>query len=170
MQSSHGHGPAEDRAAHPPLGCAVLLVGDHPISFGLIATESIVVMGFQEAQVVPARTRPLWHRVEFSSPSLSVSLECSPVMGTAQRRIGQRILILFGGHRSIIVDFRKFEREIRIVQCDDLAVRSVEDGEGFAPVSLPAEEPIAELVVDRAVAASPLIEPGGDTLLEFGRG
>ncbi len=46
-------------------------------------------------------------------------------------------------------------------------VQLVEDGERLAPESLPAEEPVAELVVDRLPADAVIGQPSGDPLLEL---
>ena len=42
-----------------------------------------------------------------------------------------------------------------------------DDGEGFTPVTLTAEEPVAEFKVDRAVSALMFLEPVRDRFLSF---
>ena len=44
------------------------------------------------------------------------------------------------------------------------------DRERLAPVALAAEEPVAELVVDRLLAKPALFQPGGDGGLGLGGG
>ena len=61
------------------------------------------------------------------------------------------------------------ERQILFVQGHDAALFAVDDGDGFAPVALAAEEPIAELVVDRLLADAALLQPGGDPHDGLGR-
>ena len=77
--------------------------------------------------------------------SPSVFLNDQPVLHLAQGRLGRagRFEV---GHR------REHDRQFRFIHCIRVVFLIQQDREGLAPVSLPAEEPIAELEGNRTVA------------------
>ena len=109
-----------------------------------------VVMRIHEAQVVPARAGPAWHRVSVTAGRSSISGLCAHPF----RRPGQRSRAVSSGR--IVIHFRQQDRELGVRDPVDSAILRVHDGEGLAPVPLTAKEPVPEAIGDLA-PAGPLI-------------
>ena len=99
-------------------------------------------MRVHKAQVVPARSGPLRHRVGLADRAVR---ELAPTCRLGQRRIAAlaraEVLHRRQGHRQLVVGDRL-----------DHAVGPVDQREGLAPVALAGEEPVAELVGDPPTA------------------
>ena len=134
-----------------------LAIGPHPVLLGLLADEALVIAGIAEAEVVPAGACPLGHGIELARCGLRVA---DPIGGLGKRRLGGsgRLEVLHGG---------RLNGKIRIRERTVLAVLP-DDGEGFAPVALTREEPVAEFVGDGSLAETLLLKPGDDLLLRLG--
>ena len=119
-----------------------------PVGFGFAADEAVGVVRVAVAEVVPAGAGPLGHGVGFALGGIGVA---DPVGGFDERAAG-----VAGGFE--VFEVRLEEREFGI---GDGAVFAVfpDDGEGFAPVALTGEEPVAEFELDAATAEVVRFEP-----------
>ena len=89
-----------------------------------------------------------------------------PIGGLAQRR--RRFTVGVVGiemHRCVVRDVRKLNGQSRIRQRMGAAVGVVHDGERFAPVALPGEQPVPQLVLDAGMAAAVGLQARDDGLL-----
>ena len=144
------------------------------------STSAILVRRVEVAQVVPTRARPLRHRVGLAEVRAAtaavtrprrtreIELDLHPVGGARQRRLGQRVGIVRGG--GFEVDhLGQLDRQHRLRQRDRTDI-VVDDRERLAPVALPAEQPVAQLVRDGRLAVPVLLEPRDDLALGVGDG
>jgi hypothetical protein len=87
------------------------------------------------------------------------------------RRFGQR---RFGtAVRFVVVQVRQVDRQVGVNRPHQpglvaVVVQLVQDRERLAPEPLPAEQPVAQLVVDRPRPSPVRGQVGGDLFLEFG--
>ena len=131
----------------------------HPVGQVLLAGETLGVRGVGVAHLVPARARPLGHRVGLAAVLLGavaqVKGDVDPFLGAAQRGLGRGVGVLrVEGARAVVADLGQLDGEHLLGQgvCD--AVLVPHDREGLAPVALATEEPVAQAVGDGAVAQS----------------
>ncbi len=119
-------------------------------------------MSVDIAQIIPTGTRPLRHRICFATSLASVLIDnVQPVARPGKRRFPAVT-------RFEILDFRQEHRQILVVKRGDFAVFPMDDRERFTPVTLAAEKPVAELVIDGRFADAVRFEPSnhlGDAFL-----
>ena len=146
------------------LHAAVVPVDRAPVIQSLLGGERLVVVRIHVAQEVPARAGPLRHGVGLT------------LGGTAALRAGgidpvghlaQRALAVIGG--LIAVHLRQHERKLILRDRHPAALRAVDQRDRLAPVTLAAEDPVTQLVVD-LLLADPLLHDvflhGGDGLFD----
>src|SRR5262249_20837711 len=106
-----------------------------------------VVSWIEIAQVVPAGAGPLRHRVGLALGGAAAlgALAIYPI-----GRPRQRWLSVIGGGE--ITDFGKAKWQFAFREWDGAAPAAMDDGYRFAPITLAAEEPIAQLVIDCSFA------------------
>jgi len=145
------------------LGAAEVEVDRQPVAFPVRVPGPLPVARIDEAQVVPARPGPLRHRVALARGRLAGHRigRVDPVRDRRQRTLA-------GARRLVGVDLREHERQLVRLEHADGAVRQLQERERFAPVALPAEQPVAQLVVDLALADALRLDPGGHPLLGLG--
>ena len=152
---------------HRVLRSADVQIDRHPSLFFDRVDESGVVVGVNKAEVVPARSGPLRHRVGFA-------LVAPPVQGYVQPRLGSSVQRRLGSAMwSVLLQVRKIDGQIldgnrtqqpgRLTFC----IQLVEDGKRLAPESLAAEQPVTQLVVRRRTPQSLRGKVVGDSLLEL---
>ncbi len=129
-------------------GTADVEIDRHPGPLNLGVNEPLVVVRIEKPQVIPAGTRPLRHRVGFAAIPDTVPLDKQPVSrGSREGRVG-------GVARAKIGQFWQRHREVFGGKWLDhasrlpVSVEFVEHRERLPPEPLPAEEPVAKLVID----------------------
>ena len=75
---------------------AARFVAAHPVAFGFFANEPLIVLRIAKSQVIPARARPLRHRVCFTHRLVGIT---NPIFCFRQRRFAGagRFVIIKGG-------------------------------------------------------------------------
>ena len=144
-------------------------VGTHPVLLDLGIDEPLVVLRVQVAQVVPARARPLRHRVGLA-PVLPgfVTVDAHPVVGAGQRRLGLGVGVL-GIERlgRVVGDLRQLDGQL-VLRHGHGTVGVPDDRERLAPVPLPGEQPVAQLVLHHGLARALRDQPVDDRPLRVG--
>ena len=142
------------------------LARTHPVVEVFRVCEALRVRRVGVAHLVPARSRPLGHRVGLAAvalrPVAQVEGDVHPFLGAAQRSLGRGVgVVRIEGARAVVADLGQLDGEHLLGQgvCD--AVLVPHDREGLAPVALAAEEPVAQAVGDGALAQALFGEPGG---------
>ena len=146
-------------AADVHVGAAadLTLTRTHPVGQVLLAGETLGVRRVGVAHLVPARARPLRHRVGLAAVALGtitqVEGDIHPFLGATQRSLGRRIgVIRIEGARAVVADLGQLDREHLLGQGVRHTVLVPHDRERLAPVALTAEEPVTQAVGDGAVA------------------
>ncbi len=151
-----------EQVQHCVFRAADIKVYRHPVLFLRTVKYLIVITRVNESQVVPARSGPLGHGVGLPLAAAAVAVsDPQPVGGIREWR-------LTAVTRFIDLKLGKSEWQILFVKQADGAVLPVDDREWLTPVTLTAEEPVAQLVVDPVNTKVPAFEPfcdGGDSLL-----
>ncbi len=116
------------------------------------------------AQIVPARTGPVGHRV-----GLALGRAAAAGAGGVDPvgHLAQRALAVVGG--LIAVHLRQQQRQFALVERHPAAFVAVDEGDRLAPVALAGKDPVAQLVVDLFLAPALLdgvFLHGGDRLLD----
>ena len=131
----------------------------HPIRLVLRGAHLVLVVRIGVSQFVPRTSGPLRHDIGVAGvlldPVAEVELDVDPVGGLGQRR--RRFAAGIVGieqHRRIVRYVRKFYRQQRFRQRVRPSVGVVDDREGLAPVPLPSEKPVAQLVFDSRPTAA----------------
>ena len=121
-----------------------------PSLFDFRVDDRVGVFRVEVAQVVPAGAGPLRHRVRFALVFFAVALDVKPIGGSVfERRFGTAFLRVEDEvRRNVERKFFRFERANDAVRLAVFA-EFAEERERFAPEVLTAEEPVAELVIDR---------------------
>src|SRR5262249_2643802 len=142
----------------------------HPGVVALLGEGALAVPCVEEAEIVPARSRPLRHRIRLTREPFSVLVKEAPVLRAADRAFGIAA-------RSVVRETREEQRKLALVHRDGLVVadrvrraafawvgfgvdREV-DRDRLAPVALPREHPVAQLVRDTRTPDALLREPSG---------
>jgi len=99
----------------------------------------------------------LWHGIGLALAATTVFVSDPQPVGC----VGERRFAAVA--RFVDLELREGQRQILLVEKADGSVFPVDNGEGFAPVALPAEEPVAQLVVDATDSQVPALEPCGDS-------
>ena len=100
-------------------------------------TKRCVVLRIAEAQVIPARAGPLRHGVRFARRVFRIA---NPVFRFGQRRLA-------GAGRFEIFERGRLERQLRFRQRLMFSI-APDDRERLAPIALPREKPVAQLVTN----------------------
>ena len=142
----------------------------HPVPLHLRVDEGVLVGGVQVAQLVPARPGPVGHRAELAAvglrPLAQVEHHLDPVVGAAQRRLGlRRGVVDVERARRVVVDLRQQHRQLVVGYGDGEVVLVEHDRERLAPVALPREQPVVQLVGHGLVAGATVGQPGRDGAL-----
>ena len=83
-----------------------------------------------------------------------------PLAGASQRSLGLAAVVLgVEGLGRVVRDLRQLQRQHRLGQRVRRPLLVEDDREGLAPIALAREEPVAQLVVDRALAPTAGVEP-----------
>ena len=92
-----------------------------------------------------------------------------PLVDPRQRRLGLAARVVgVVGLRAVVGHLGQLDGQHRVGHAVGDAVLVEDDRERLAPVALPAEQPVAQLVGDRGLAQALLLQPGGDPLLGLG--
>ena len=136
----------------------------HPIIFRVFADEGGSIFRVEIAQIIPARAGPLRHGVRFAHGTIR---QIQPIL-----RAGERRLAVGGG--LVIFERRRQQRQRafrqRLVIQIPGGILFPNNRERLAPVTLAAEQPVAQLVIDGLLAEAFFFQPGGDFLFGFGGG
>ena len=132
----------QNRVFHP----ADVEINRHPIRFFRGRPRLLIIVRIDKAQIVPARSRPLWHRIGLTHPGAAIRQgDHQPLIaGTRQRvdHFGSSSLALRIGNRGQqhgqLIGGQGYQR----------AILHQHHGERFTPVTLAREEPIAQPVLD----------------------
>ena len=162
--------PGVEQVQHGVLRPADVEIDRHPGLFHRRIDQGLVVLRIEEAEIVPARAGPLRHGVRLAAVALAVERDIEPRLGgLVQRRLGAVV------GRVELHHLGQVQRQVFAAsgrgsgRWAGRVVQLAEDRERLAPEMLPAEEPVAELVVHRRAAQALGGQVGGDPLLELGR-
>ncbi|OQC23896.1 MAG: hypothetical protein BWX70_02725 [Verrucomicrobia bacterium ADurb.Bin070] len=141
------------RAAH-------IQIHRHPVLFFGRVECGMLVARVDVAQVVPAGAGPLRHRV-----GLTTSSRPGDRIGVIEPRAGLRERRLAGPGGLEILHFGQRQRQIVLSHEACGTVLHVDHRERLAPVALAAEQPVAQLILDRGLADPARGQPlGGHAL------
>ena len=130
-----------------------------PVVLGFVGDEALGVARIAVAQVIPAGAGPLRHGVGFAGGAVG---EIHPVGGLAEQRLGRAA-------GFVVVERRREQREFALGNGVVMAVLP-DDRKRLAPVTLAGEEPVAQLVLDAALAEAVRLQPVDHLRLGFGGG
>ena len=143
------------------LHAAVVPVDWAPVVQCLLGGERFVIVRIHIAQEIPARAGPLRHGIGLALGG-AAALRAGGVDPVGH--LAQRALAVVGG--LIAVHLREHERELILRDRHPAALRAVDERDRLAPVTLAAEDPVTQLVVDLFLADALL----HDVLLHGGDG
>ncbi len=123
-------------------GTADVQIHGAPVVHGFARNQRLVVVRIHITQEIGAGTGESGHRIGLQR----ITVFIDPILGAGQRRFA-------GFGRQVTIDFGQRERQFRIFQRIRHAVLVI-DGEGFAPIALPAENGVAQ-AVERLGRADP---------------
>mmetsp|Transcript_66760 Transcript_66760/g.161182 ORF Transcript_66760/g.161182 Transcript_66760/m.161182 type:complete len:863 (-) Transcript_66760:217-2805(-) len=159
-----------EQVQHGVLGAAHVEVDRQPRLIGLGAPTRLRVGRVGEAQVVPARARPLGHGVGLARPPRAVLLlEVAPVDAARQAalrviarlevgELGQLHRQLRLGHRLGQRVLDRVRRALARVAAGLVEGHREDDRDGLAPVALAREDPVAQLEGRHALALALALE------------
>ena len=131
----------------------------HPVPLDVRAGQGGLVGRIQVAQVVPAGPGPLRHDVQLATVAPGAVTQVQRDLGPAGRagQCGHRVAGVVLRHRPEIRHLRQRHRQHVIGQRDrpGRVGLVVDDGERLAPVALPGEQPVLQ-VVGAAARADPV--------------
>ena len=136
-----------------------------PVALVLDRAELLGVGGVDVAQLVPTGAGPVGHDVGVAGvglePVTEVQLDGHPLGRLGQWRGRHRVGVV-GVERDglVVLDLGQLDGQHLLGQRVGHAVGVVDHGERLAPVALPGEQPVAELVLDGALAGALPLEPG----------
>ena len=124
--------------------------------------EARVVVRIDVAQIVPAGTRPLRHRVRLALalPARGRIGDVHPILRLRKRRLAR-------SRRLVVLKLRQGKRKVAFIHKRLRAVFPVNDRERLAPVALTREEPVAELVLRLGLADALGFQPFDHLLLRI---
>ena len=134
------------------LHAAIVPVHRGPVVEGFFRGQSIAVVGVHVAQEIPAGARPLGHGVRLP-PGWSSAAGAGG--GYPVRHLADGALAVAGG--LVALHLRQQQRELVLRQGLPAACFTVHHGDGLAPVALPGEHPVPQLVVDLGLADALLL-------------
>ena len=98
------------------------------------------------------------HGVGFAATLAAVGIgDGQPISRVRKGRLAR-----FAG--LVFFDFRKLKRKLSFFEQGDFAIFPVDHGKRFAPVSLTAEEPVAQFIIHGSFSQSGIFEPFGNLL------
>src|SRR5438477_5966126 len=118
----------------------------HPVAFGLFSDEPRLISRIAETQVIPTGTGPLRHGVGLARRFVGVA---NPIFCFCERRFPRT-------GRLVIIERRWHDWQLVFIQCPMFSAFP-NNRERFAPITLTREEPIAQFVIDRALALTPFL-------------
>ncbi len=145
------------------LDTADVLRDGHPVADGSRVERAVLVVRRAVAQVVPAAVDERVHRVGVALGRTAArrARHLDPLAVARQRRLPDRLervaLHVGQDHRQLVVRHR-----------DLAAGGAVDDRDGRAPEALARQQPVAQAVVDRALARRLLLQVGDDPLDRLG--
>ena len=146
--------PGVQQVEHRVLGPADVQVHRHPVVLFRRIDELVRVFWVEVAEVVPARSGPVGHRVGFAARRASVGRDGFHPLGYRRERAFGRT------RRPVVAGFGQPHRKLRLGQDNRAgAVFGEDDGERLAPEALAGEEPVAQLVVDLAASRARRFQP-----------
>ena len=114
----------------------------HPIIFRLNREWRRIICRVGVTKVIPARTSPLRHRIGFVTTTTTIFVgHIEPISSICQRRFACVARLIFR-------QFRQSVRKVFFVNHRNFTVFPVNDWEWFAPVTLTAEQPITDLIIN----------------------
>ena len=116
---------------------ADIQINRHPVFFLRAVTAAIIVIRVNIPQIIPAAPRPLRHSIGLAGRAVG---QMHPFGRARQRRLAR-------GGRFEIRQWRRQQRQSRFRQ-RLVPARLPNDGKRLPPITLPAEEPVAQFVVD----------------------
>ena len=137
--------------------CGIVAGRAHPVTLRFVADKAVVVLRVEIAQIVPATAGPLRHGVGLS---LLAVAGLAPFLGAGQGRVA-------GAGRLEIGEIRRREWQVAFAQAK-VAALIPNDRKRLAPVALPAEQPIAQFVIDRPLSKRFRLKPSGRFRLGLG--
>ena len=157
--------PAVQQMQGGVLHAAVVPVDRGPVLQCLLGSEGVLAVRVHVAQEVPGRTGPLGHGVGLAGRGAAAAGAggLDPV-GVA----GQRGLAV--GARLKVGDVGQRQGQAAFGQGLPAALLALDHGDGFAPVALTAEHPVAQLVVDLILALAAALQPLDHLFLGVGDG
>ena len=136
------------------LHAAVVPIHGAPVLQGLLAGDSVVVVGIAVTQEIPAGTGPLGHSVGLAlGGGTAAGAGGVDPLGVA----GQRAFAVLA--RLKVLDFGQAQGQLALGQGHPAALLAVDHGDRLAPVALAAEHPVAQLEVHLLVALAVLLQP-----------
>jgi len=147
------------------LHAAVVPVHRRPVFQCFLRGQSILAVGVHVAQEVPGGTSPLGHGVGLAGSGAAAAGTggLDPVLMACQRGLAVRARLKVG-------DVRQGQRQAALGQGLPAALVAVHHGDGLAPVTLTAEHPVAQLVVDLIAALAVLFQPSDHLLFGIDHG
>ena len=139
---------AIEQVEHRVFSAADVEIHGHPRPLHLRIDQTLRVRGIQESEEIPARSCPLRHRVCFASVAFAVAGDQQPVVASAAERRLKRAA------GTKVGELGQLDREFACLDGANrpgglaIGIQFVKDWKRLAPKSLPAEEPVSQLVVD----------------------
>ena len=136
----------------------------HPVALGGRIDEHVVVVRVAVAQLVPARSGPLRHHVGVAAIGLfavtQVERHLHPVGDPIERalRLGELVVGIERARRELIGVGQR-QRQHLVGQDVGITGGVVDDRDRLAPVALPGEQPVTQLVGDRRLAEAAGLQP-----------
>ena len=146
------------------LRAADVEINGHPVFLFVRGDERTGILWVDVPEIIPTAPSPLRHRVRlaFAGTAALRTVAVHPIGRLCQRRFG-----ITG--RRVILHLRQAERQFTLRYRHHAALIAMHNRNRLAPVALPGEKPIAQLVIHGRLAEFLLFEPRGNFLLRFRR-
>ncbi len=142
---------------HCMLRSADIEIDRHPIPLFIQIAEYRVVLRVDVAEIIPAASSPLRHRVCFASPFFSaLRIDNSDPVGSQSKRRFRRPA------RLEFLKIGQHQRQIPFIHASHRSVFPVNDRNRFTPVPLAGKEPVPQFVIDFLLSDSFGFEPCND--------
>ena len=157
--------PAVEQVQGSVLHAAVVPVHRHPVFQRLGRSQRLVVVRIAVAQEIPAAAGPLGHGVGFA---LGVAAALGALAVDPVGHLGQGGFAGLG--RLVVFHLGQQQGQILFIQGHHAAVRAVHNRDGLAPIALTGKHPVAQLIVDLALAKAMLLRVVDGCLLGLSHG